>query len=65
MRKVNDFTFHGSVSGPISEGVLGYRLSGYYRNTDGLVNTKTGDDLDFEEQGAFQGSVYCLHPMKP
>ena len=52
----NDFTVKGTVSGPINE-VLSYRLSGYYRNTDGLVNTTTGDDLDFEEQGAFRGRL--------
>ena len=53
----DDFTFQGSVSGPVIEDVLSYRLSGYYRNTDGLVNTKTGDDLDFEKQGAFRGRL--------
>ena len=53
----DDFTFQGSVSGPVIGDVLSYRLSGYYRNTDGLVNTKTGDDLDFEEQGAFRGRL--------
>ena len=53
----DDFTFQGSVSGPVIGDVLSYRLSGYYRNSDGLVNTKTGDDLDFEEQGAFRGRL--------
>ena len=53
----DDFTFHGSISGPVIKDVLRYRLSGYYRNTDGLVNTKTGDDLDFEEQGALRGRL--------
>ena len=52
----NDFTFEGSVSGPIND-VLSYRLSGYYRDSDGLVNTRTGDDLDFEEQAAFRGRL--------
>ena len=52
----NDFTFKGAISGPISE-ALRYRASAYYRNTDGLVNTATGDDLDFEEQVAFRGRL--------
>ena len=53
----DDYTFRGSVSGPIMEDTLSFRLSGYYRNTDGLVNTTTGDDLDFEEQGALRGRL--------
>lgn len=53
----DDFTFKGSVSGPIVEDTLSFRLSGYYRNTDGLVDTTTGDDLDFEEQGAVRGRL--------
>lgn len=52
----NDFTFKGAISGPISE-ALRYRASAYYRNTDGLVNSATGDDLDFEEQVAFRGRL--------
>ena len=53
----DDFTFKGSISGPIVEDTLSFRLSGYYRNTDGLINTTTGDDLDFEEQGALRGRL--------
>lgn len=53
----DDFTFKGSVSGPIVKDTLSFRLSGYYRNTDGLVDTTTGDDLDFEEQGAVRGRL--------
>jgi iron complex outermembrane receptor protein len=53
----DDFTFKGSVSGPIVENTVSFRLSGYYRNTDGLVDTITGDDLDFEEQGAVRGRL--------
>ena len=53
----NDFTFKGSASGPIVDDTLSFRLSGYYRNTDGLVDTATGDDLDFEEQGAVRGRL--------
>lgn len=53
----DDFTFKGSISGPIIEDTLSFRLSGYYRDTDGLINTTTGDDLDFEEQGAMRGRL--------
>ena len=53
----DDYTFKGSISGPIIEDTLRFRLSGYYRNTDGLINTTTGDDLDFEEQGALRGRL--------
>ena len=53
----DDFTFRGSISGPIKEDLLTFRLSAYYRNTDGLINTTTGDDLDFEEQGALRGRL--------
>ena len=53
----DDFTVRGSISGPIIADTLSFRLSGYYRNTDGLINTTTGDDLDFEEQGALRGRL--------
>lgn len=55
--KGNDVTLKGAVSGPVVPEVLAFRLTGYYRNTDGLVNTTTGDDLDFEEHGTIRGRL--------
>ncbi|MBI4535939.1 MAG: TonB-dependent receptor plug domain-containing protein, partial [Ignavibacteriae bacterium] len=55
--KGNDVTFRGAVSGPVVEDKLAFRLSGYYRNSDGLIDSTTGDDIDFTEQAWVRGRL--------
>lgn len=53
----NDVTLKGAVSGPLVEDKLLFRLTGFYRNTDGLIDSTAGEDLDFEEQYSVKGRL--------
>lgn len=53
----NDATVKGVVSGPIVDETLLFRLSGYYRDADGLVDTRGGDDLNFEQHRHIKGRL--------
>lgn len=53
----NDLTLKGAVSGPIVKDKLAFRLTGFYRNTDGLIDSTAGEDLDFEEQYSVKGRL--------
>ena len=53
----NDATVRGTVSGPIVEDKLLFKLSGYYRDTDGLTDTIQGDNIDFEENASLRGRL--------
>lgn len=55
-----DKTIRGSISGPIVEDKLLFRLSGYVRDKDGLTETLQGDDIDFEEQATVKGRLLFL-----
>ncbi len=55
--KGNDATLRGTVSGPLVEDKLLFKLSGYYRNTDGLTDTIQGKDIDFEENASIRGRL--------
>ena len=46
----NDLTLQGTVSGPIVEDRMSFRLTGFVRETDGLIDSTTGDDIDFIDQ---------------
>ncbi|PCI32480.1 MAG: hypothetical protein COB54_06990 [Alphaproteobacteria bacterium] len=53
----NDLTMSGAVSGPIVEDKVLFRVGAYYRNTDGLIKSTDGDNLDFEEQITVKGRL--------
>ncbi|PHZ86584.1 TonB-dependent receptor [Paremcibacter congregatus] len=53
----NDIKLSGSVSGPLVEDKVLFRIGGYYRNTDGLIKSTDGDGLDFEEQVSVKGRL--------
>ena len=53
----NDLTLKGAVSGPIVADKLLFRLTGFYRDTDGLIDSTSGEDLDFEEQYSIKGRL--------
>lgn len=55
--KGNDAVLRGTVSGPIIEDKLLFKLSGFYRNTDGLVDSIEGEDIDFEENASIRGRL--------
>jgi iron complex outermembrane receptor protein len=47
----NDRSVAGMVSGPLSEDLLRFQLQGSYRDSDGLIDSKSnGLDLDFEKK---------------
>jgi iron complex outermembrane recepter protein len=50
----SDLTLRGAVTGPIVKDKLTVRLSGYYRDTDGLIQSSTGDSIDFSRQSWFK-----------
>ncbi len=52
-----DYTITGSLSGPVIEDKLFYYLGVYYRDTQGLVNSTDGDDMDFENRQALRGRL--------
>ncbi|MEM1261451.1 MAG: TonB-dependent receptor [Pseudomonadota bacterium] len=53
----NDLTLQGTVSGPLIEDKVAFRLSGFARDTDGLIDSTTGDDIDFIDQKSFRGQL--------
>ncbi|MEM9541971.1 MAG: TonB-dependent receptor [Cyanobacteria bacterium P01_E01_bin.42] len=54
----NDFDWRGSLSGPLVEDRLFYRLSGSYGSRDGYVeNTFLGTDLDSQSGGNGRGQI--------
>ncbi|MFC7050026.1 TonB-dependent receptor [Emcibacter nanhaiensis] len=53
----NDVKLSGAVSGPIVEDKVLFRIGGYYRNTDGLIESTDGVGLDFEEQASIKGRL--------
>lgn len=48
--KGNDKSLSAMSSGAISEDKLLYRVNVFYRDTDGLIDSTSDDDLDFEEE---------------
>jgi iron complex outermembrane recepter protein len=52
-----DKILKGSISGPIVEDKLLFRLSGYVRDKDGLTKTVQGDEIDFEKQSTIRGRL--------
>lgn len=55
--KGNDLTVRGAVSAPVVADQLAFRLTGYYRNADGLIDSSTGDDIDFVDQSWVKGRL--------
>ena len=56
-----DYRVGGSVSGPIIQDKLFFRLSGSYHDRDGLINNRTlHDDVDFKESKRLKGSLKFL-----
>ncbi|MFC7047872.1 TonB-dependent receptor [Emcibacter nanhaiensis] len=51
----DDLTVKGAISGAIADDVLTYRFSGYLRDFGGIIDTTTGDKLDFENQASLRG----------
>ena len=57
----SDYRVTGSVSGPIIQDKLFFRLSGSYHDRDGLINNRTvHDDVDFKESKRLKGSLKYL-----
>lgn len=46
----SDVTVNALLSGPVVEERLRVRVNAYYRNSDGLIDSNNGDDLDFVDQ---------------
>jgi len=55
-----DKILRGSISGPIVEDKVLFRLSGYVQDKDGLVETIQGEEVDFEEQATIKGRLLLL-----
>ena len=53
----NDLTLKGTVSGPIVDDRVSFRLTGFLRDSDGLIDSTTGDDIDFVDQGSFRAQL--------
>lgn len=53
----NDVKLSSAVSGPIVEDKVLFRIGGYYRNSDGLIESTDGVGLDFEEQASIKGRL--------
>ena len=53
----NDRTLQGTISGPLVEDKVAFRLTGFARNTGGLIDSTTGDDIDFIDQGSFRAQL--------
>ncbi|MEM8984054.1 MAG: TonB-dependent receptor [Pseudomonadota bacterium] len=53
----NDLTLQGTVSGPLIEDKVAFRLSGFVRDTDGLIDSTSGADIDFVDQKSFRGQL--------
>ena len=62
----DDWVFQAMVSGPIVEDKLLFRVNGYYRDFDGLIDSAStvgqgaGIDLDFERTKQFNGQLQYL-----
>ena len=54
----NDLTLQGTISGPIVEDKAAFRLTGFVRESDGLIDSTTGDDIDFVDQTSFRGQLF-------
>ena len=55
--KGNDKTISGVLSGPFAGDKVRGLISGYYRDTDGLIDSVDGRDLDFEEQATVRARL--------
>ncbi len=53
----NDLTLQGTVSGPLVEDRVSFRLTGFMRDTDGLIDSTTGDDIDFVDQASLRAQL--------
>ena len=53
----NDLTLQGTVSGPLVEDSVSFRLTGFVRDSGGLVDSTTGDDIDFIDQGSLRAQL--------
>jgi len=55
--KGNNAKLSAMASGPIVEDKVLYRINAYYNDSDGLIDSIDGEDLDFEEQTSVRGSL--------
>jgi len=55
--KGNDIKISGMSSGAIVEDKVLYRVNAYYNDSDGLINSTDGVDMDFEEQFTIRGRL--------
>ncbi|NIB40695.1 TonB-dependent receptor [Pseudomaricurvus alkylphenolicus] len=55
--KGDDKTLSATSSGALIDDTLLYRVNGYYRDTDGLIDDTDGDHLDFETQSSVRGRL--------
>ena len=53
----NDLTLQGTVSGPVVDDRVSFRLTGFMRDTDGLIDSTTGDDIDFVDQASLRAQL--------
>ena len=53
----NDLTLQGTVSGPLVDDRISFRLTGFMRDTDGLIDSTTGDDIDFVDQASLRAQL--------
>lgn len=53
----NSYRFAGSLSGPIVTDKLFARVSGYYKNTDGLIKNRFGKRISFDEEYSVRGRL--------
>ena len=53
----NDLTLQGMISGPLVEDKVSFRLTGFVRNSDGLIDSTTGDDIDFVDQSSLRAQL--------
>ncbi len=55
--KGDDLNLKATVSGPIIEDKLAYRVTAFYRDSDGLTDSIEGDDIDFVEQESIKARL--------
>ncbi len=53
----NSYRIAAAVSGPIVEDKLFARVSGYYRDSDGLIKSAAGDRITPEDQASIRGRL--------
>ena len=53
----NTQILRGAVSGPIVEDKAAFRLTAYFKSTDGLTDSTAGDDIDFADHTALRGRL--------